>query len=395
MKAPQRPPGILAPVMPSTQFWPDLAARDFQRILIIKPSAVGDIVRTLPVLTALRRRWPKAHIAWLVARHCSDVLADHPALSQVICFDRKAYAQVGRNLSISRAFTQFLQELRQCRFDLVIDIQGLFRSAFFSFATGAAVRIGRGDSRELAGLFYTHRAAVDERRMHAIVLNAGMVAPLGVKVQPATSDLYISPQARAAARRILGENGLAAGTRYAVIAPGTNWETKTWPAERFGQVAAGLRRRYDLRSVVVGTGSHAEMARQILQQEPTAIDLCGKSSLAELVAMIEGAAIVIANESGPIHMADALDTPLVAVVGPTRPEIVGPFRRTDGVIRASLPCLGCGIKKLARCPHTHRCMNSVTADDVLDLAGRQLGRPREETPCNQCGALQTPLANDW
>jgi lipopolysaccharide heptosyltransferase I len=369
------PAGILVPSRPSTQFWPDLAAREFRRILIIKPSAVGDIVRTLPVLTALRRRWPEAHIAWLVARHCSEVLSGHPGLNQIIYFDRKAYANVGRNLSITQAFTGFLRELRDSRFDLVIDMQGLFRSGFFSLATGAGVRIGRGDSREFTGFFYTHRAAVDERRMHAIVLNAGMVAPLGVKVQPSTSDLYISPAARAGVARILAGQGLAPGAPYAVIAPGTNWETKHWPAVRFGQVAAGLARRFGLVSVVVGTVGQAAMAAEIRSKEPSAIDLCGKSSLAEVVAVIAGARLVVANESGPLHIADALDLPLVGVVGPTRPEIVGPFRRTDGVIRASLPCLGCGIKRLSRCPLAHRCMNSLGAEEVLEVVAMQLQRP--------------------
>jgi heptosyltransferase I len=374
MMRPDRPVRILAPLRPSTQFWPDLAARDFRRILIIKPSAVGDIVRTLPVLTALRRRWPGAHIAWLVARHCSEVLAGHPALDQVIYFDRKAYASVGRNLPVTRAFTRFVRELRGCRFDLVIDMQGLFRSGFFSLATGAQVRIGRGDSRELAGFFYTHRAAVDARRMHAIVLNAAMVAPLGVTVEPSTSDLYISPAARVGAVRMLRVAGLEAGEPYAVIAPGSNWETKNWPAVGFGQVAAGLRQRWGLRAAVVGTAGQAGMAEEIRGQEPSVIDLCGKSTLAELVAVIAGARIVVANDSGPLHIADALDLPLVGVFGPTRPEIVGPFRRTDGVIRAPLPCLGCGIKRLARCPQGHRCMESLGAEEVIEVAGRQMGR---------------------
>jgi heptosyltransferase I len=300
------------------------------------------------------------------------VLVGHPALDQVIYFDRKAYASVGRDLSITRAFTRFLRELRECRFDLVIDIQGLFRSGFFSLATGARVRVGRGDSRELAGLFYTHRAAVDARRMHAIVLNAAMVAPLGVKVAPSPSDLYISPAVRAGAARLLRTEGLEGGEMYAVIAPGSNWETKNWPAVRFGQVAAGLRLRWGLRAVVVGTAGQAGMAAAICGQEPSVIDLCGKSTLAELVAVIAGARIVVANDSGPMHMADALDIPLVGVFGPTRPEVVGPFRRTDGVIRAPLDCLGCGIKRLARCPHGHRCMESLGAEEVLEVAGRQL-----------------------
>jgi heptosyltransferase-1 len=369
---------ILAPQRPSSQFWPDLAGREFHRILILKPSAVGDVVRALPVLTAIRRRWPNAHIAWLVARHCSDVLVGHPALNQVICFDRKAYASVGRDLSITQAFTRFLAELRGCRFEMVIDMQGLFRSGLFSWASGAQVRIGRGDGRELAGLFYTHRAAVDERRMHAAALNAGMVAPLGVKVRPATSDLYVSPEAQAVARQVLCENGLPAGTPYVVIVPGTNWQTKNWPAVRFGQVAAGFRQRLGLRAVVVGTASQRVMADEVRRQEPTAIDLCGRSTLAELAAVIEGARLVVANDSGPLHMADALDVPLVGIFGPTRAEIVGPFRRTEGVIRASLPCLGCGIRHLDRCPAAHGCMKSVTAQDVIDLAARQLARGRRQ-----------------
>ena len=114
------------------------------------------------------------------------------------------------------------------------------------------------------------------------------------------------------------------------------------------------------------------MAEEIRGQEPTAIDLCGKSTLAELVAVIAGARIVVANDSGPLHIADALDIPLVGVFGPTRPEIVGPFRRTDGVIWAPLPCLGCGIKRLPWCPLAHRCMEGLGAEDVTALAGRQL-----------------------
>jgi len=216
---------------------------------------------------------------------------------------------------------------------------------------------------------------VDERRMHAFVLNCAVVAPLGVSVRPSPNDLHISEQARCGARRALREAGLAEGARYAVIAPGSNWETKNWPAEKFGRTAALLRKRLGLVPVVAGTAGQKDMAEAIRRAEPSAIDLCGKSSLSELPAVIEGAALLVANDSGPLHIADALDMPLVGVFGPTRPEVVGPFKRVDGVIRAAVPCLCCSIKRLAQCPHGHRCMNELAAEAVADLAERQMERP--------------------
>lgn len=366
---------ILAPPQPSKQFWLDLASREFRRILIIKPSAVGDVVRTLPVLTALRRRWPQAEISWLVASHCAGVLADHPALDRVIYFDRKGYANVGRDLSIMHGFTSFLHELRSYRFDLVIDLQGLFRSALFAYMTRARVRVGRGDNREMNGFFYTHRAAVNQRNMHAFVLIRSVVAPLGVNAEPSPSDLYIAEHVRSAARQVLEKAGLPAGRPYVVIAPSSNWETKDWPAEKFAQTAALLRKRFDLVPVVVGTKGQRPMAATIRQAEPAAIDLCGASTLAELVAVIQGAALLVANESGPLHIADAFDMPLVGICGPTDPRSVGPYHRTDGVIRADMPCLNCWIKKLRRCPYGHRCMKGLAPEDVVELAGRQLERP--------------------
>ncbi len=374
MKALTDPIKILSPTEPSRQFWPDLANRTFRRILIIKPSAVGDVVRTLPVLTALRRRWPDAHIAWLVASHCSGVLAGHPALSEAIPFDRKAYARVGRDMSVTQAFLGFLRHLRQGRFDLVIDFQGLFRSGFFSLVSGAGVRIGRADAREMTGLFYTHRAAVDERRMHAFVLIRSIVAPLGIDARACPDDLFISAQARAGARCVLEEAGLASDRPYFIVAPGSNWETKNWPAYKFGQTATLLRRRLGMVPVVVGTKGQADMAATIQQIEPSSINLCGKSSLAELVAVIEGAGLLVANDSGPLHIADALDMPLIGIFGPTDPRVVGPFHRTDGVIRSTVPCLDCWVKKLARCPYGHRCMHDLAPEDVAALAERQIAR---------------------
>jgi len=362
------------------QRWADLSGRPFRRILLIKPSAVGDVVRTLPVLAALRRRWPGAHITWLLARQCADLLIDHPALDEVLLFDRHRYAHIGRSISATGAFADYLRRLRGGRYDLVIDLQGLFRSGFFAWASGSSVRIGRADARELTGIFYTHRAAVDARKMHALVLNAAMVAPLGVTVLPSPDDLYIAAEVRQWAHDALLRAGLASGRPYVVLAPASNWPTKDWPAQAFGRLALRLRQRFDLRCVVVGTAKHADLAQVIKEIEPGAIDLTGKSSLRQLAALIADAALVVANDSGPLHMADALNKPLVGIFGPTRPEIVGPYNRPDGVVRADVECLCCGIKKLSRCPHDHRCMKQLGVETVLARAAEQLSRPQRRPP---------------
>ena len=146
----------------------DLRQREFKRILIIKPSSFGDVIHALPVLNGLRRRYPQARISWLVSTACAGLLEGHPQLDEAIPFDRKRYGKIGRSATITLEFARFVGELRKRRFDLVIDLQGLFRSGFLSRACGAKVRIGLSDAREFGWIFHSQRVRVPAGDMHAV-----------------------------------------------------------------------------------------------------------------------------------------------------------------------------------------------------------------------------------
>jgi len=352
-----------------------LAEREFRRILIIKPSSPGDILHALPVLRGLRRRYPDAHIAWLVASAFVDLVEKDAELNEVIPFDRKRFGRVGRSLTVTAEFVLFLRGLRRRRFDLVIDLQGLFRSGFIARATGAAVRIGPAEARELAGLFHTHRLPRRDRDAHAVEKNYALAEVLGFDDAPARFEQSIIDADRQAAAQLLKQAGFLPGERFAVLVPATRWETKCWPAERFGLLARRLRDAQHIDSVLVGgPGDRALGEAAADASGGAAKNLCGTTTLRELAALIEKSAIVITADSTPMHMAAALDRPLVALFGPTSPNRTGPYERMGDVLRLDLDCAPCYFRKLRQCPHAHACMQQLDVEQVFAAASSRLLR---------------------
>jgi lipopolysaccharide heptosyltransferase I len=351
-----------------------LAQRDFRRILLIKPSSPGDIIHALPVLHCLRRRFPEAHIAWLVATSFANLLEADPALSEVIPFDRRRFGRLGRSLSVTREFTAFVRELRAKAFDLVIDLQGLFRSGFLAMASGAPVRIGFAAARELGWMFYTDKIPKDRPDEHAADRNYRVAAMLGFGDQPMHFSIHLTDADRAHAAVLLKESGVPAGGSFAVLVPATRWETKCWPPDRFGALARILRERHGLSSILVG-GPSDITAGQIAAgaSEGAAHNLCGRTTLRELAALIERAAVVVTADSTPMHLAVAQSRPLVALFGPTNPRRTGPYGRLDDVLRIDLECSPCYFKKLSQCPHEHACMQRLDVEMVAEAIDARLG----------------------
>lgn len=331
-----------------------------RNILLIKPSSIGDVVHALPIWNLLRRQYPQAQITWLISPVCSGLVEGLPGL-QTMRFDRKRWGMAWRSMSAAGDLWRFSRELRHRRFDLVMDVQGLFRSGFFTGLTGAPHRVGFANAREFAPAFYTRRVAIETVEQHAVDRYLKLLEAIGCPTLPVEFPFPLMDEDHLAAADMAKNLG-----DFAVLCPGANWLTKRWPVQRFAQLVEPLRKQFGLNCVVAGGPGDAALAEQI----PGAANLCGKTTLMQLAALMQRAALVITNDSGPMHIAAALDRPLVALFGPTNPIRTGPYRHADSVVRANIDCSPCYRRQ---CPH-QRCLQEMTIEPVLEKAAEQLAR---------------------
>ena len=345
----------------------------------------------MPVLAKLRARYPAARIDWLVTPENAELVRCHPALTNTVIFSRRELAKAGRSWRSTRELFAFLKKLREPRYDLVIDLHGQLRSAFFSLVTGAPVRIGfdrpvpqpahsteysasralqnhpthgwRG-AREGSWLAYTHRIPIPTLEIHALERYLWLAPMLGLDASPPDQTLHLPPEAVRNADTLLAAN--PASKPLAILAPGTMWETKHWTPEGFAKVAAELSR--DGFSVLLaGSPRERNLCQTIAAAAPGLFDFSGKTTPAELAALIARAAICVSNDSGAMHLAAALRVPVVSIFGPTNPLHVGPYGQPENVVRRDdLDCSPCNFRRLSQCPHGHACMRGLPADAVLE-----------------------------
>ncbi|MFQ5489403.1 MAG: lipopolysaccharide heptosyltransferase I [Phycisphaerae bacterium] len=361
----------------------NLSSRSFKRILLIKPSSLGDLVHALPVLHGLRQRYPEARIDWLAGSAFAPLIEGHPDIHEVVRFDRQRFGRMMVSPSALVAFHRFRKHLQRRNYDLVIDLQGLFRSGFLSWSTRAKVRIGFAQAREAAWMFYTDRIRPSPHDTHAVDRNYGVAAMLGFADLPIRFDLAVVPEERRRAEALLAKAGLTAPGRFAAVLPGARWETKRWPPERFSRLIDGLRTDLGLTTVLLAGRAEAALCEQVradCREQP--INLAGRTDLRELVAVLERAAVVICHDSAPMHLAAALGRPMVSILGPTNPARTGPYTQAARIIQADLPCVPCYLRRLAQCRYDHQCMTSVEPPNVLDAVANALGTPAESGSAN-------------
>ncbi len=353
----------------------ELIGRSFERILLIKPSSLGDIVHALPVLHGLRTRYPGARIDWLVTSTFAALLEGHPQIDEIIRFDRRRFGRVGTSPRVTREFLRFTHDLRRRRYDLVVDLQGLFRTGFLSRATGAGVRIGFRDARERAWMFYTHRVRIDDPDAHAVDRNLSVTGLLGIEKDPIEFNLALPQALRTETEHWLRGLGVGDDKRVVAVVPGARWETKVWLPERFVETIDALHRRDDLRCVLVGGKEDVSLCRRIAREcrsEP--VNLAGLTDVPRLAAVVALADVVLCHDSAATHLAVALDRPLVCLVGPTNAQRTGPYCRPQDVVSLGLDCAPCYFRRLSQCPHNHRCMRELGSDAVLSAVERVAGR---------------------
>jgi len=333
-------------------------------VLIIKPSSLGDIVHALPVLAALRASYPKAHIAWLVGVGFAPLLENHPMLDEVIPFDRQRFGRMLLSTRACRAFLELLIHLRRRRFDLVIDLQGLIRSGFLSWAAGGRQRIGFAAARELAALFYSRRVRCPGTPHHAVDRNLCIARALGLTVTAPEFPLGLHAEEIQAARLKLDRLAPSLGNGFIALLPGARWESKRWPARRWAELIGRISDEGGPACVLLGAGADTEAAEQVLAHcSAPVLNLVGKTGLRELVALLHLAQAVVCHDSGPMHLAAALNRPTVAIFGPTDPARTGPYSPRARIVSAPLDCAPCRRRK---CPLKHgRCLADLPVEPVL------------------------------
>lgn len=342
------------------------------RILIVRLGALGDIVHAIPVAAALRRAFPRSRIDWLVSGKHREILDLVPAIDRrLVIHDRGDHSEGSPLLAAIR-------ELRATRYDVALDLQGLIKSALIARSSGAARVIGfasRYLRERFARVFYTEAYdpggggiyAPSETR-HVVDINLGLLTRLGV---PAARPEFPLEALASTAAQIMRER---AGGHYALLNPGAAWPNKRWPAARLGALAQALKERQGLASVVLWGRGERELAETVEHDAAGAAIIAPETTIGDVVALARGAAVMVSGDTGPMHIAAAVGTPLVGIYGPTRPERNGPWLSEDETVsRAAV----CQCHHLRECRRGRMCLEEIEVREVLGAVERRLGKQSE------------------
>lgn len=341
-----------------------------KRILIIKPSSLGDIIHTLPTLAALRKKFPDAWIAWMVKQEWAEILEGNPFLNEVltVSFELKEWWSL-------------LQTIRKKHFDLAIDLQGLFRSALLGRLSGAKVVVGFAQGRECSPWFYTHRVelpipAGQSWRLwnrHAVDRNLSVAKFLGAECVTPEFWLPNFPDDQEMVEQWLHAAGVTVSDRLVAITPVTRQNIKNWPLDRFVQVAEALTKLDHVKILLIGT-ENQEISRPFEAAVGSRlVNLMGKSCVRQLGVIFDKVQLLITNDSAPLHIAVARGVPIVTIFGPTNPESTGPYggQVESHVLTHTLPCRPCG-QRTCRNETPIECLTSISVQDVVMRAERIL-----------------------
>jgi len=305
------------------------------KILILKPSSLGDVVQALPVLRLLKLHLPASRIYWWIDTRLAPLLEGDPDLAGVVHFHRRRWAAPQYWPEIVRS----VRWMRRQAFDWVIDLQGLIRSGTFAWLANGGLLVGVDDQREGARGFYDLVVQRRSRQTHAVDWYLEVLPLLGL---PVHWNFQWLPR-RAALAETLDHKWPMNGHRLVALQPGARWANKRWPVEYYaalvGQLAA---RRPELRFAVLGSEEERPLGQTLSQAGgPRCLDLTGKLSLPEMVEWLRRSDLLITNDTGPMHVAAALGKPVVALFGPTAPDRTGPYRQLGHVLQLQLPCVPC------------------------------------------------------
>lgn len=334
---------------------------DPKKILIILHGSIGDVTRALPLANSLRNGFPHAFLAWSIEPASFPLLQGNAAVDEVILFDRAHWR---------KTFGRFLAHVRAERFDLVLDLQRHLKSGFISWWTGARQRVGfdRHDSKEFNWLFNNLHIDRQGETISKLEHYLRFADYLGVPRAPLKWNFHLTAEEWSAVEAHLS------GVRgsFAVLFAGTRWESKRWFADQMAQCAAVLKNDYRLDVVLLGGKEDQELAQEAVAAAHVALtNLAGRTSLREAIGIIEKAQLAVGPDTGLMHIAAAVRTPVVSLWGATNPQRTGPYGFADLVIQGQAPCVPCNRRQ---CSIGRVCMKSITTDQIALTIAKAIGR---------------------
>ncbi len=337
------------------------------KAFILKPSSLGDVIQALPVLRMIRKHRPEAEVHWWLDSRLLPLLEGDPDLASVIPFERHRWSSP---LHWNEA-VRSIQSIRAHRFDWVIDLQSLARSAACAWLAGGEFTVGLEDTREGAHALYdvaVPRASYDT---HAVDWYLKTLAPLGVPVDWDIDWLPVRPRVAQA----LQEKWHPEPGRWIAIQPGARWDTKRWPVDSFVEVVRRLAEKCgDAHFAVLGGMDDQDAGRAIAAAAPgRSLDLTGRTSLPEMIEWIRRCDLVLSNDTGPMHVGAALGRKVLAIFGPTDPRRTGPYGQIESVLQQKLPCVPCLSTRCRLADTPLECLRSIRPEIVVERALALLG----------------------
>lgn len=329
----------------------------YNNVLIVKLSAIGDVIHALPIAYVLKQTYPTCRITWIVEKAAYELAQACPYIDEVILFDKPKFKSLGGLFKHGRELSR---ALKSRRFDVVLDLQGLFKSAAISWLSGATERLVYCNAREGSD-HIGKRICGPNASGHIVERYLDVARHLGCRVEEAQFALTISAETAKWAQAKAQQAGFSVEQPYVVLALGANWPNKRWPTEHFAALADKLY-QYGTIPVMIGAPSDHALACEVsAKTEIPPVDLTGKTSLPELVYILQHAKAFVGGDTGPMHLAVAAGLSVVALFGPTDPERNGPYGGGHRVIQAKWPCMGCWKRS---CPDDKDCLASISPDVV-------------------------------
>ena len=347
----------------------------FERILIIKLSAIGDIIHTLPAVAALRRAYPEAWLAWIVEKAGASLLRGNPDLDELITVDTRAW-RANWWMGLRHAW-YVTRHLRRASFDLCIDFQGLLKSGVFTYLSGAPRRLGLPGQRcrePLSAVFTNIHGPLSDASRHIVDQLVELLQPVGVATPERRFTIPLSEADEYFAERVWRELGLRSDVPVVVLYPGAAWQTKRWGELNFARLNDALIRRFQVRTLLTWGPGEEPLIQRVVRATAYTPAIAPATTLLQLAAIIARGRAFVGGDTGPLHLAAAVGTPTVALFGPSDPRRNGPYGLGHVILQRQLPCSNCYQRT---CNHWE-CLPGIEVDTVVDAVGSLLEKDKSD-----------------